>query len=189
MARLRWPAVLVLVVAACGEPAMPVDEYFTDLQAASTGFAQATDDVDGRYTAELRDAFEVLQSQYDLSDAAEAEDFARRAVEVSVEATTAFVAATVEGMERYLADLSRLRPPETAAEAHSASVDALRRARDGLDVTLDSVRGVAGVGELEAVVGSSPVGDALVRIGEACRVLQAAAGDADLAIDLGCPDQ
>ena len=189
MALTRWPVVLVLVLAACGEPAMSPAEYFSELQPSSTGFAQATDDVDGRYTAQLSITFDELQDQYDLTIAEEAEEFARRSIEVSVEATAAFVTATVEGMERYLDDLSGLRPPETVEEAHSATLDALRRARDGLDPTLQAVRGVGAVGELESAVRSSPLGEALVRIGEACQVLQAAAADEGLVIDLQCPEQ
>ncbi len=187
MTRLRSLAVLLLVLAACGDSAMTADEYFTELAAARGDFTQANQDVADRYEAQLASSFAELGRQFDLEDPDQADEVTARALEVAIEAATTLVTVRVEGLERYLGVLDELRPPDSAAEAHAASLVGLREARDGLTPTLDAIRAVEDVGGIPDALVGSPLGMALIRVREACRALQGIAATEGLVVDLLCP--
>ena len=188
MAWIRRLVVLAVVIAACGDGAMTVDEYFTEFETARIDFTQANDDIDSAYQTQLDASFAELQREFDAQDQAEARELAERSINVGIDATVSLVTARVESLERYLSQLEELRPPEQAAEAHAASLVALREAREGLEPTVTAIRGIEGLGDLGSTVGASPVGQALVRAAEACRVLQGVATSEGLIIDLRCPN-
>ena len=188
MSGFRRIVAVMLVLTACGRSAMASEEYFPLIEAARADFAQANADVDDRYTAQLAATFDEIQGRYDLTDSDQAEQFALESIDAGVEVTVALLTARTEGLERYLAELGELRPPEVAADAHAAWVAALGDARDGLAPTIDAIRGVDGVGALARAIQESAVGQALVRAGEACRALQVIAAAEGQIVDLRCPD-
>ena len=181
--------VAVLVVAACAQPPLSADEYFTEFEAIRIDFNQANADIDSRYTAELASLSADLNVGVDPNDEAQVAELANRSLEVSIDVTSAFVVARLEGLGRYADDLTKLRPPDLAEAPHSASLAALEEASVGLEPTLEAVASAARVGDIGELVNSSPFGLALVRLGEACRVLQGIAIGEGLVVDLRCPPQ
>jgi hypothetical protein len=180
---------LAVVVLGCGPGAMPVDEYFAELEEAATRFAVAGRDLGDRYDAEMAAGIARLQSEFAAADPEQLEQLDGRALELGIETTVAALTARGDGFARYLQELEVLRPPSVAAGAHAAAVDALEQLDASLQPTTAAVRALGSIDELAATLAGSPFTAAHERLGEACRSLQRVALAEGEVVDLRCPGE
>ena len=185
MAGTRLVAVLAVVAAACGG-ALGVDEYFAGVEAAAVQFDRDGADLAGRYDAQLDEGIAALGSKYDLDDPDQVASLAADATSLGISTTVDLLRAREQSYRRFIAEMESLAPPGEAADAHDASLSALRAAVDALPATIAAVGGLEDVGELAAAVTVSPFGAAQERLGDACRELQRVADAAVVEVDLRC---
>lgn len=84
--RARWVVALVVVavvVGACGG-GTSLDDYFGRLGARSTEFDKASNEISGRYQADLEGQLGDLQASLDLDDPSAVNEFFQQATELAI---------------------------------------------------------------------------------------------------------
>lgn len=189
MGRLRYVAVaVVLLAAACGgDDALSMEEYYAAVEAETARYDQATDDISNALNAQFESAITEVTDAAAGADDATLETLVAELTETAVAATSAAFRLTGEQLDQFIATMDPLEPPDEVAAEHDEAVAALRASRAAIDPTIESIKGVTTMEELDPVLAGSAFADSRRRLEASCRALEQAGNDNGLDVDLDCP--
>lgn len=189
--RVTSGAVALVVVAAsiasCGGDSSPQD-YFSDLATETRSYDEALLELRTAYGDDLSAELADLQERTDFSDTAAVDAYFDQAKEVAIVKTADLLADTGAALRRLLDALEALEPPEGVASAHQDALATGEALASAMPVTIEAVRSLGSIEDLQSTIDGSPVTVAAQRFGIACQNLEDAATGAGIEVDLSCPD-
>lgn len=183
MSRRVFAVVAVLAVAAgCGEPSMTVAEYREAVRTRAVAYADEAEQLRSDHLFQLEHSVDELVEHTD-PDALEAAVIAETA-----QRTATLFALLTDAVQRYIEDLSVLRPPDTLEAEHRELIDALELSITGIGDTMDALGEAASFAEIDAAIGGASFNDTAPRVDAACRRLESALAAQGAVADLRCAE-
>ena len=161
--------VLVLVPAACAG-SQSVEEYFGELESATTALDGELDTIEAEFNGGLLEIdFETTGAETALIDLFQES-----------------ISSTAGSFQSLVAGLEELDPPDQVAASHADAVAAGRRVLASYEERTAELASIDELADIDAYAQSLADTGARGRFVEACRELQALADQAGVAVDLGC---
>jgi len=179
--------IAVLTLGACGGSSSPQD-YFADLGSETRAYNEQIDELRANYGSDLNDELSSLGDATDFTDTAGVDAYFDQAKEVAIVRTADLLADTGAALRGLIDALRALEPPDGLVPAHDDAVATGEALAAAMPVTIEQVRSLDSIEELQETIDGSPFAVASQRFAIACRNLEAAANGAGIEVDLQCPD-
>ncbi len=183
----RWLAALALIAAACGGSSSPQD-YFADLGSETRAYNESIAQLREDYGAALDEELSALREGSDLTDTAAVDAYFNQAKEVAIVKTADLFTDTGAELRTLIDALDALEPPDGLVPAHQDAVAAGEALAAAMPITIEAVRSLDSIENLQETIDASPFTVAAQRFGIACQNLEDAAKGAGIDVDLDCPD-
>lgn len=172
---------LVLALVGCGEEATLTNAEYRDLVVdRATVYVEEAEELRTVHVFQLERAVDDLVKELEgaeLEAAVIAETGGRSAV---------LFARTADALDRYVADLTAIEPPEVLREPHQEYIDALWLSIRGIGDTVDALTGASTFGAIDSAIGGSTFSDTQPRVDAACDRLEMALTDQGAPGNLHC---
>lgn len=175
-------AAILLVVSGCGDPAMTVSEYRDAVRARAVAYADEAEQVRSDHL------FQLERSVDELVKRTEPDDLEAAVVAETARRTAALFASLTDAVQRYVDDLSLLRPPGPLEGAHRELIDALELSIARVGDTMDALGDAGSFAEIDAAIGGASFNDTAPRVDAACRRLESALAEQGAVADLRCAE-
>jgi hypothetical protein len=175
-------AVLLLTVFGCGEPAMSVSDYRDAVRARAVAYADEAEQLRSDHL------FQLERSVDELVDHTDPDELEEAVVAETARRTAALFASLTDAVQRYIQQLTELRPPERLEAEHRELVDALELSIAGIGDTMDALGEAGSFAEIDAAIGGASFNDTAPRVDAACRRLESALAQMGVVADLRCAE-
>jgi len=179
--RFAVAATLLLCLVGCGEEPAPTNAEYRDILVdRSRIYVEEAEELRTVHVFQLERAVDDLVKELegtDLEAAVIAETGGRSAV---------LFARTADALDRYVADLMAIEPPEALREPHQEYIDALWLSIRGIGDTVDALTSASSFAAIDVAIGGSTFSDTQPRVDAACDRLETALADQGAPGSLHC---
>jgi hypothetical protein len=179
---------MALVSTACGGGGASPQDYFSGLADEMQLYDDTISEARDNYGTELEEELTALQENADLTDTASVDAYFDQAKEVAIVKTADLFTDTGSALRQLIDSLEAMEPPNGLQPAHQDLVAAGEALAATMPLTIEGVRSLDSIEDLQESIDSSPFTVAAQRFGIACKNLEAAANGAGIEVDLNCPD-